>query len=146
MPEESDKKKRLWQVDPMMYDSSRRASILERRVIPPLRQVGKFVLIALALTYPIYLIYVGLAFGGIAFWTFFAGSITVAGIVISRMGYESNFRNWDLGFRRMAALLAGFLIAMGFYVALIYFRTWQVPTGVVLVSLGLYFAIKHVRS
>jgi hypothetical protein len=161
LPEKPDKKKKPWEVDPTMYQKSRRASFLERRIVPALRQVGKWVLIALAFTYPIYLVYIGIAFGGIAFWAFLAGSFAVIGVIISRMGFASNFRNWDMGWRRMGTVLLGFLAAFCFYAGLVYLKTWLIPVEdtfsrlelidlgiwiipvvIVLAGLGLYFSRK----
>jgi hypothetical protein len=72
---------------------------LERRILPPLLQIGKFGLYALAVTYPVHLVYVGLVYGGVAFWSFFAGSIMIMGATITKLGYASNFRHWDIASR-----------------------------------------------
>jgi hypothetical protein len=141
LPEEPDKKKKEWQVDPTMYKTGRRASFLERRIVPPLRQVGKWGLIILALTYPIYLVFIGLVFGGLAFWAFLVGSVAVIGLIIWRIGFSSNFRNWGgLGVKEgLAGLLLGFLIAAGFYAGLIYLKIWIIPVTLLLAGVGLYF-------
>jgi len=108
--------------------------------------LGKFGLYALAVTYPIYLVYVGLVFGGLAFWAFFAGSIAVIGIVITRLGYASNFRHWDIGLKRTVGLLLGFPLAVGFYVGLIYLKTWLVPVSFGFAGLGLLLMLKRSKS
>jgi len=146
LSDDPDKRKKLWNVDPTMYDRSRSAGFVERRVIPPLRQFGKFALIALGLTYPIYLVYVGLAFGGIAFWSFLVGSFAVIGLLLTRLGFAANFRDWDVSMRRMATVTLAFFATMGFYVSLIYLRTWIVPVALLLVGAGAYFVIREVRS
>jgi len=124
-----------------------RASLFQRRIVPTLRQLGKFGLFGLAFTYPIYLVYVGLAFGGLVFWSFFAGSFTIIGVVITRLGYASNFRNWDPNFRRvMAGTVLGFLIAVGFYSGLIYLKSWFLPAVLGLLGLGLLVILRRQRS
>ena len=129
-----------------MYQKGPLTGFLRRRVVPPLRQIGKFVLIGLALTYPIYLVYVGLAFGGIAFWAFLLGSFAVIGVVISRLGFAGNFRNWDMGATRIVGFLIAFLVAAGFYSGLIYLKTWFVPIVFLALGLGLFLIVKRNRS
>lgn len=145
MPEKP-KKRRLWEVDPSIFEPGHKASFFERHIVPPLQELGKFGLYALAITYPIYLVYVGLAFGGVAFWAFFAGSVAVIGLVVTRLGYASNFRHWDIDFKRTVGLLLGFPLAVGFYVGLIYLKTWLVPVAFVLSGLGLFFILRRSRS
>src|SRR5438445_13461082 len=109
-----------------MFEPGRRAGFFERRIVPALRQIGKFGLFGLAITYPIYLVYVGVAFGGLAFWSFFAGSIVAMGTIITRLGYASNFKHWDISLKRTVGVIIGFVIAAVFYGGLIYLRTWFV--------------------
>jgi hypothetical protein len=72
LPEDPDKKKRLWDADPSMYEKHQNLGFLRRRILS-LRQLGKWILIALAFAYPIYLVYIGLEFGEVVFWAFLAG-------------------------------------------------------------------------
>ena len=129
-----------------MYESKRKASFFERRVVPSLRQIGKFGLYALAITYPLYLVYVGLAFGGLAFWSFFAGSLVVMSVVITRLGYAANFRHWDIGSKRTSGILLGFAVAAGFYVGLLFAKTWLVPIAFGLSALGVFLVLRRFRS
>lgn len=142
MPEQR-KKRRLWEVDPSIFQPGRKASFFERRIVPPLKQVGGFSLLALAIAYPILLVIVGVAFGGLVFWSVMAGSIVVIAVVIEKLGYASNFRNWDVSFRRMAALVLGFVIAWSFYAGLFYLKLWLVPIAVTLLSLGLLVVLRR---
>ena len=100
MPDKT-KSRRFWEVDPGMFGSGRRASYFERFVVSPLRQAGKLGLFALAFAYPPILVLVGIAFGGLAFWSFFAASGAVIGLIIWKLGYASNFASWDIGLRRI---------------------------------------------
>jgi hypothetical protein len=143
---EQRKKKKLWEVDPSIFEPGRKASLFERRILPPLRQIGKFGLYALAITYPIYLVYVGLAYGGLAFWSFFAGSIMIMGATITKLGYASSFRHWDIGLKRTLGLLLGFPVALGFYAGLIYLKIWFVPIAFGLVGIGLLLVLRRSKS
>jgi hypothetical protein len=145
LPEER-KKRKLWEVDPTVFAPGHKASFFERRVIPTLRQLGKFGLYALAMTYPIYLVYVGVAFGGLAFWGFLAGSIAIMGIIITKLGYASNFRHWDISLKRTLGLLLGFPLAVGFYAGLIYLKTLLLPVAFALAALGFLLILKRSKS
>jgi hypothetical protein len=126
-----------------MYERGPSARFVERRVVPLLRHLGKWVLLSLAFTYPIYLVYIGVAFGGIVFWGFLAASFAVIGVIITRLGFASNFRNWDLGVKRMSGVVLGFLVAVGFYSGLIYLRSWLIPTVILLSCIGLFLAVRR---
>jgi hypothetical protein len=145
MPEQR-KKRRMWEVDPSIFEQGRKASFFEQRILPPLRQVGKFCLYSLAIVYPIGLVYIGLAYGGAAFWSFFAGSIMIMGFVITKLGYASNFSHWDMGIKRMMGVVLGFVITVGFYAGLLYSRTLFVPTAFAVIGLGVFFLWKRFKS
>ena len=144
MPEKN-KKRKLWEVDPSIFEPGRKASFFERRILPPLRQIGKFGLYALAITYPIYLVYVGVAYGGLAFWSFFAGSVMVMGVTITKLGYASNFRHWDIGMKRTIGVILGFAVAASFYAGLVYARVLFVPVALGLVGLGVFIVWRRSR-
>ena len=112
----------------------------------PCDKSGNSVCMAFAISYPIYLVYVGLRFGGLAFWGFLAGSIGLMGIIIARLGYASNFRNWDISLKRTLGLLLCFLLAIGFYGGLIYLKTWFVPIGFGLAGVGLLLVLRRSKS
>jgi hypothetical protein len=145
MPDESEEKKRLWEVDPHLYEKGARAGFLERWVLPRLKVLGKFILIALALTYPIYLVYVGLAYGGIAFWSFLGGSFAVIGVILWKLGFASHYSNWDIGFRGLLGVIAGGMLAIGFYIGLIYAKTLLLPIAFALLGVGLFFVLRRAR-
>jgi hypothetical protein len=142
LPEEHEKR-RLWDVDPSIFEVSRKASFFERRVFPVLRQIVKFGLYGLAISYPIYLVYVGLAFGGLVFWTVFTGSIALIGAVITKLGYASNFRHWDVSLRRTISVFLGFVVAAGFYAGIIYLKSWVLPIVLGPLVFGLLFVLKR---
>jgi len=135
----------MWEVDPSILEPGSKASFFERRILPPLRQIGKFGLYALAITYPIYLVYVGVAYGGLAFWSFFAGSIMIMGATITKLGYASNFRHWDIGMKRTVGVILGFVVATSFYAGLVYARILFVPVALGLIGLGVFFVWKRSR-
>jgi len=139
------KKRKLWNVDPSIFELGRKASFLERRILPALRQAAKFGLYTLAIAYPIFLVYIGLAFGGLVFWTFFAGSIALIGVALTKLGYASNFRHWDVSLKRTAGVFLGFLIAASFYAGIIYLKTLLVPVAFALLALGLLLVLRRTR-
>jgi len=143
---ERPKKRRLWDIDPSIFELRRRASLFERRIVPPLRQLGKYGLYGLAITYPFYLVFVGLAFGGLVFWAFLVGSMAAFGIVIAKLGYGSNFRQHDVSLKRTVGLLLSFPLAAGFYAGLIYLKTWFVPVALVLLALGIFLVLRRDKS
>lgn len=145
LPEER-KKRKLWDVDPSIFEPRRKASFLARRIVPPFQQLGKYGLYTLAVTYPVYLVYIGVAFGGLAFWGFLAGSVAVIGIILSRLGYASNFKQYDISLKRTLGLLLSFPIAAGFYGGLIYLKIWFVPIAFGLLGLGLLIVLKRSKS
>jgi hypothetical protein len=145
LPEEREKRK-LWDVDPSIFEAGRKASFYERRVFPILRQTAKFGLYGLALAYPIYLVYVGLAFGGLVFWTFFAGSIALIAVVITKLGYAPNFRHWDISLRRTISVFLGFALAAGFYAGIIYLKSLVLPIVLGLLVFGLLLVLRRRKS
>jgi len=138
---ESRKKHRSWEFDPTTFQPGRKASFLER-TLRPFRSVGKHVLYALALSYPIYLVIIGVVFGGLVFWAAFGGSIALMGVIITKAGYARNFQNWDIGFRKMAALVLAFVATLGFYFGLFFFRIWFVPVFAAILGLGLLLFLR----
>src|SRR5437660_6792556 len=107
-----------------MFEPGRRAGFFERRIVPALRQIGKFGLFGLAITYPIYLVYIGVALGGLAFWSFFAGAIVAMGTIITWLGYASDFIHWDISLKRTVGVLLGFVIAAAVCGVVIFRRIW----------------------
>jgi len=140
---EQPKKRKLWDVDPSLFQRGPNATFFERRVVPLLRQIAKLVLYALAISYAIFLIYIGLAFGGLVFWSFFTGSIGLIGVIITKLGYASNFRHWDVSLKRTTGVFLGFLVAISFYAGIIYLKTLLVPVAFGLFGLGLLFILRR---
>jgi hypothetical protein len=128
-----------------MYDKGRKAGFLERRLLPIFKSVGRFGLIGLALTYPLYLVYVGVAYGGLAFWSFLVGSMAIIGLVLWKLGFASHYSSWDIGFKRMVGAVAGFVVAMGFYMGLIYAKTWMLPISFALLGVGVFIILRRSR-
>ena len=145
MPERP-KKRKLWDVDPSLFQRGPNATFFERRVDPLLRQIAKFGLFALAIAYPIFLVYIGLAFGGLVFWSFFTGSIGLIGVMITKLGYASNFRHWDVSLKRTMSVFLGFLVAISFYAGIIYLKTLLIPVAFGLFGLGLLVVLRRTRQ
>lgn len=138
------KKKRLWELDSTLYQKRQGASFLERRIIPALRQAGKFSLITLALVYPLILVIVGIVYGGLVFWSFFAVSVAIIYLVISKLGFAPRFNSEGQGFKAILGILGGFVLAAAFYEGLFVLRTWLVPAAIGLSAMGIFFVLKRV--
>jgi hypothetical protein len=89
---------------------------------------------------------VGLAFGGLAFWSFLAGSTAVMGVILWRLGFASHFRHWDISLKRTVGVLLGFPLAFGFYAGLFYLKIWFVPVVFGFAGLGLLLILRRSRS
>lgn len=129
-----------------MYRRGPGAGFVEKRIVPILKTTGRYGLYLLAIMYPLYLVIIGVAFGGLVFWTFLATSTAVLGFALKRLGYSANFRNWDIGGRTMIGVVLAFPIALGFYEGLIYLRIWLIPIFVVALGGGLAYLIRRVKS
>lgn len=129
-----------------MYRRGPGGRFVERRIVPALRTTGRYGLYLLAIMYPLYLVIIGIVFGGLVFWIFLAASTAVVGFALTRLGYSSNFRSWDIGFRRMIGIMLGFFLALGFYWGLIYLKAWLVPIFVLALGSTLAFVIIRVKS
>jgi hypothetical protein len=142
---QEDEKKRFWRVDPAIFKLGRKPGSLERYLLPVVRVFGKYMLYALALSYPLTLALVGLVYGGLVFWGYFAGSIAVIGLVISRLGYARNFDRWDVGVRRFATIFVAFIAALGFFAGVIYLKIWLVPIVFAVLVPSLFLTLERSR-
>ena len=138
MSKPEKKKRHFWEVDTTIFERKPKGSFFDRRIFPSLRFLGKYTLFVLVLTYPIYLVLVGVVYGGIVFWAFLGGSFALAGFLISRLGYARHFATWgEFSFRRLGAFFLAFPIAVGFYLGLIYLRAWFVPIALAAFALAI---------
>jgi hypothetical protein len=142
---EPRKKRRPWEIDSAIFQPGPKASLFKRFILRPLRSVGKYAILALAFTYPIYLVSVGIIYGGLVFWGFFAGSVTLMGVIISRAGYSKNFATWDVSLKRFAASTLAFLTLAGLYLGILYFKVWIVPIMIAALGLVLTYALRKTR-
>jgi hypothetical protein len=138
------KKRLLWQIDLTIFQPGRKASVLER-IVQPFRSLVRYLLYAFALAYPLGLVILGVAFGGLVFWGTFVGSIAAMGIIITKAGYARNFQNWDISFRKFGAMLVAFPMTLGFYLGLIYLKVWIVPVMALIMGLGLYLILRKAK-
>jgi hypothetical protein len=142
--EEEEKKRRLWEFDPTMFESGRRAGFFERYFTWWLRKIGKYSLYAIAFLWPVLIVAIGVAFGGLAFWVSFLASFAIIGFVIRRLGFEANFANWNVSNTKFAGLIFAFAVAMGFYLGIIYLKIWLLPIAVGV--LGVTFVLGILRK
>jgi len=133
---------RFWQVDLGVFHRTgkpRRVS----RVLDRLRQLGSFLLVALALSYPLTLVYLGIAYGGFVFWGSFSGSLVIIYVIISRLGFARNFEGWGSGFlKRLVVLVIAFGAAAGFYLSLFSLRILTIPLIICLLISGLVYFLR----
>ncbi len=139
------KKKRLWGVDSELYQKGQEAGLFESRIVPMLRQVGRFSLISLALAYPLALVVIGIVYGGLVFWSFFAGSVVAIYFIISKLGFAPRFRSQGQGFRAILGIIGGSILAAGFYEGLFVLKTWLIPAVIGLSAVGIFFVLRRLR-
>ena len=136
------RKTRLWYIDPTIFQPGPKASFLERHGLGLSRSVAKYALYALAFSYPLILVTMGVMFGGLVFWSAIAGSVGLIWLVITKSGYAANFAGWDVGYRKFVGLAVAFGIALALVYGLMYVGLWTIPIlGLVLVislALGAY--------
>ncbi len=131
------RKSRLWQFDPSVFQPGPKAGFLEHYSLRRVRALGKYTLYSLAFAYPVTLVSLGIIFGGLVFWSTFAGSVGVMWLVIKKAGYARNFADWGVGNRRFLGLFGAFGIVLAFFYGLIQMREWFLPIfgGVIVIAL-----------
>jgi len=131
------RKSRLWQFDPSVFQPGPQAGFLEHQILRRVRALGKYTLYSLAFAYPVTLVSLGIIFGGLVFWSTFAGSVGVMWLVIKKAGYARNFADWGVGNRRFLGLFGAFGIVLAFFYGLIQMREWFLPIfgGVLVIAL-----------
>jgi len=65
------RKTRLWQFDPSVFQPGPKAGFLEHHILRRARALGKYTLYSLAFAYPVALVSLGIIFGGLVFWASF---------------------------------------------------------------------------
>ncbi len=137
MPEPR-KKRKLWEIDSTIFEPGPKPSLLERRIIEPLKLLGKYVLFALAFSYPSIIVLVGIVYGGLVFWAAFAGSAALIVLLLSKLGFARNFATSNVNVKkRFLGLFIAFPAVLSFYYGLIYLRIWLIPVAIaVLVSVS----------
>ena len=133
MPKKEDREHRLWKLDPKIFET-KKAGFLERHVLGLLRSIGGYSLLSLAFAYPIVLVYLGVAYGGLVFWGSFAGSVILMVALMRGLGFEKNFANKDISWKRTAAIPISFLMALAFILGLVYLRLWFIPIALAILS------------
>jgi hypothetical protein len=142
MPDPEKRKKKLWEIDPSIYAPGPKAR-LRQRTVGLLRGVGKAMLYVAFFAYPLALPIIGVAFGGLAFWATFAGSVVVISVILARLGFARTFAKRDFPFLTSTlALCGGFLCALGFYLGLLTFQWLIIPIVAALAGLGLLVALR----
>ena len=137
MPD-TGRKRRFWQFDPAIFQPGPKTSLPRRFIVEPAKQLTKLVLIIAILTYPVSLPLLGILFGGLVFWGAFAGSLGLITLVLYKTGYAKNFDAWNPSLiKQMIGLSGGFMMAAGFFLGLVYLKTWMVPVIFGFAGLGM---------
>ena len=139
-------KSRLWEIDPAVFTPLPKTGLVQSRLLPPLKTLGRFSLIGLALIYPAGLVIIGLAFGGVVFWGSFAGSALILWFLLTRLGFARNFAGWGVGWKKSAGLLIAFPITLSFYLGLIYLKLLFVPVFLGALAIGAIVLFRNSNS
>ncbi len=140
MTEEKPRKSHLWEFDPSTFQPLNKAGFFERRILGHGRTIAKYTLFTSFFAYPIALVSVGVAFGGIVFWSTFAGSNILIWLILKKTGYAHNFESWDIGYKKFAGLILAFLLMFGFVYSYAYtpLHLWTIPLMAALLIIGLF--------
>ncbi|OLD09495.1 MAG: hypothetical protein AUI95_00815 [Crenarchaeota archaeon 13_1_40CM_3_52_4] len=125
----NDREERFWKVDKSIFHPKVRSSL--RRLTASVRSIGKIVLFLLLFSYPILLVYTGIQYGGIVFWSMLGGSFIVIGLILSKGGYAGNFqsRNGSLA-KGLAGIALALIVMVAFYLGLLNLRVMMIPLSV----------------
>lgn len=131
------KKTRLWVFDSSAFQPLPRAGFLRRHIVGWIRSLGKYTLYALAFSYPVLLVSLGVVFGGVVFWSGLVVSAVIISLVIRKAGYARNFVDWGVGDRRFLGLFGAFGLALAFFYGLTHLGLWFFPIflGVLVIAL-----------
>jgi hypothetical protein len=135
-----DKEKHFWKVDERIFRLARIQTGVQR-FAAVLKSLVSAVLVLLFFAYPLLLVYVGIAYGGMAFWSSLGTSFVIVGIVLWKTGYSRNFHTVDGGMaRRLVGLTLAFVSVVGFYLGLLQFKFLMIPIflGVLGVAMVLF--------
>jgi hypothetical protein len=142
MPDPEKRRKKLWEVDPSVYILGPKPGF-RAHIVGWFRAIGKVALYAMFFAYPLVLPIIGVAFGGLAFWTTLGGSVVVISVILERFGFARTFAERDFPFfKSTLALFGGFLCALGFYLGLFVLQWWILPIIIALVSVALLIALR----
>ena len=128
----------------MMFKQGKKTGFFERKIVPPLKSLGKYTLFAVLFMYPIGLVVIGIAFGWIVFWPTLLGSFAVIGILLTKLGYSRHFASWGhFSLKSLGAFILTFLIALSFYAGIFYLRAWLIPIIFGILGVVLTIGIWH---
>jgi hypothetical protein len=100
--------------------------------------LGRSLAFLLLLAYPVTLVTIGIVYGGLAFWASFLASLALIVLLLSKLGYARNFEGRDKSLAQgLVGLTLGFLVSAGFYLGIIYAKSWSVPVIFGVLCLGL---------
>ena len=93
-----------------------------------LKSVAQVGVLLVLFAYPIVLVYLGIAYGWMAFWSSLAGSFLMVGVLLSMTRYSRNFdRPAGSSATPLASLVVAFIAMAGFYLGLFQFKLLMIP-------------------
>jgi hypothetical protein len=124
---EKKQEKRFWIVDPSMFNSKNRRSRKDR-IRDPVVSIARTIFVISLFTYPLVIVYLGLAYGAIAFWGSLSLSFLALGLFLWKTGYAKNFDSWNpnLG-KQLIGIFLAFLAVLGVYEGLFHLGLWILP-------------------
>jgi hypothetical protein len=140
------RKTRLWHFDPSVFQPGPKAGFFERQLSSPARALGRHALYGLAFSYPLFLVTIGVLFGGIVFWPTLVGSVGLIYLIITKTGYAANFASWDVGNKKFIGLVGGFGMALALVYGLIYLSLWIVPIFGLSLVIALVLGVRIVSN
>jgi hypothetical protein len=148
LTKEKPRETNLWEFDPAMFQPLRKAGFFERRILGHGQTLVKHTLFAVFFAYPIVLVTLGVAFGGLVFWGSFAGSMILIWAVLRKTGYARNFDSWDIGYKKFAGLSVAFLMMFAFVYSVGYtpLRLWTVPIMAGLLVIILFVGVPRMAN
>ncbi len=140
-----DKEERFWKVDASIFHTHRINSTLHR-ALSLLRSLGKAFLYMLMFSYPILLVYIGIDYGGLVFWSSLLASILILGLALSMSGYARNFAGTSGSLvKGLAALAIGLVAMISFFLGLFQFGALTILIMLAILATALSVVVLRAR-
>lgn len=126
-PDPEREKKNYWKVDPQLFRPGKPGTIREA-LKGFARTAGRTIGFTLLIVYPLILVILGAAYGGLVFWGTLGGSLALIGLLLRRLGYARRFAAADPRLaRQLVSLFLAFLVIAGILFAILWLRLVALP-------------------